>query len=566
MRLWIGAIAALLAVTPARAGPMADAVRGCPDLTACLAALDRVAPAEDTGVWAKETEELAQILAKLGHPAKAALLARATGDRPGLRNLAGSILSEWPEFTPADVPALAEALRLDRGGWVARPLGRIGTPEAIQALVADLDTRGQSEFALQQLGAKALPYLLPLLEGDDGRRYGAARVISEGESPPAAVIDEWAQIARSPDETRGRRTAALRALEALGPRARHTAPVLRPLLEGPPPWLRDQAFDTLHEMRDPFLVPALAEQCRPSAPRFDGDPYPHCVLEFSEYGADALPAASALMRFLASENGAERAAAASALGYVDYRPATPDLVRALGSNDWREVYVSARSLGWLGAIEALPELDRVAAVHWLPEVRRQASRAAVALRSADGRLARPAGFHTTWDVSDGEPAGEPGTADAYVLDEPAACDDDRWAWDGRRFDLPRGERGLHSLRIGGGRLEGIDRGEWGGALTWTPTGGEPQELLKDNVHGLAAAPEGAVATFGLAHIVSNYGYALRVTPDATGGWRLTEIGTLPGQPGPLRVLGRDLYAVHSESRVVVFTSKRILGLATCAAE
>ncbi len=90
------------------------------------------------------------------------------GDHSGWRNVAGAILSEWHSWTPSDVPKLREALQKRHGGWVAKPLGEIGSPEAIQALVEDLrhGSTKQTNNALAELGAKAAPFLAPLLEGD----------------------------------------------------------------------------------------------------------------------------------------------------------------------------------------------------------------------------------------------------------------------------------------------------------------------------------------------------------------------------------------------------------------
>ena len=50
---------------------------------------------------------------------------------------------------------------MDPGGWVARPLGQIATPEAIEVLIEDLPRgeENQTDFVLSHLGARAIPYL-----------------------------------------------------------------------------------------------------------------------------------------------------------------------------------------------------------------------------------------------------------------------------------------------------------------------------------------------------------------------------------------------------------------------
>jgi hypothetical protein len=154
----------LLATSPALAIKVPRGMDTCPSLKVCLQLLDTVISTTDEGEGSN-SEVLARDLSRFGDAAKHELLNRAVGSQPGWRNVAGAILSDWPSWDPSDVPALRKALLMDPGGWVARPLGRIASPEAIEALVEDLP-RGegnQTDFALSHLGASAIPYLFPLL-------------------------------------------------------------------------------------------------------------------------------------------------------------------------------------------------------------------------------------------------------------------------------------------------------------------------------------------------------------------------------------------------------------------
>jgi hypothetical protein len=192
----------------------------CSSLDVCLQMLDKTVPANDEGEGSN-SEALAKDLIRFGDSAKRELLRRAAGPHPGWRNDAGAILFAWPSWYASDVPALREALRLHPGGWVARPLSRIATPEAIEALVEDLP-RGQdnqTDCALSNLGARAIPYLFPLLKSDS-TAGSAARVISGMDPRPVSYATDWVAIALDPNKQFGERIAALRGIAALGPGAK----------------------------------------------------------------------------------------------------------------------------------------------------------------------------------------------------------------------------------------------------------------------------------------------------------------------------------------------------------
>jgi hypothetical protein len=137
-------------------------MEGCPAVPACLAMLDAVVAPVDDGGLNEAARKISTNLQRFGEPAKQELLRRAAGAHPGWRNLAGGILQFWGSWSPSDVAAIRAALQLQHGGWIARSLVAIKTPEAIQALVEDLAFAGaatQTGFALTQIGPDALPYL-----------------------------------------------------------------------------------------------------------------------------------------------------------------------------------------------------------------------------------------------------------------------------------------------------------------------------------------------------------------------------------------------------------------------
>jgi hypothetical protein len=156
--------------------------------------------------------------------------------------------------------------------------------------------------------------------------------------------------------------------------------------------------------------------------------------------------------------------------------------------------------------------------------------------------------------------------DQRVLAKATACPSQRWEWKDSIFKVPeQAGHGDKSLPLWGGTLSGTDRGEFIGELTWHIDKVKPEMILKDNVTAISRTEDGnAIALFGLAHMGFDYGYVLRLDRNSDGGFHLTGIARLPAEGEGLVSLGRDLFAVRSAGRMVVFSSGLgILGLAKC---
>jgi hypothetical protein len=531
----------------------------CPTLSACLALVDAAAPAHgDGGMDEVKTSAAAAALVRFGEPAKQALLDRAAGRKSGLRNEAGALLTFWPTWSPADVPKLAAGLRLDHGGWLARPLGEIGGDEAIVALVQDLKVAGESnqtDAALAKIGPAVLPRIMPLLEQpeDSPPHEGAASVIRQMGSRAMPAARGWIAMAGDTHQPRRTRLAALAALKALGPAGAPLAPALRPLMGDPDATIARQARIVLVEDHDAAVATEIADGCRPSRAAFIGAPSAsYCLFDLGRFQSAPEVAGPRIQAFLNSPNGDEAALAIRQLGRLRYAPAGGDLVTALSSSDWRVVYAAATSLGRLGPeapASASPALRRVAQTHWLPEVR---TRAVQVLAALDRR--------ERFSPSDQEDLGGP--IESYVTEEEARHPCSDWRWQGHKIGP---DKPLTSLVLSTGRLDARDRGEWGGELAWTPKSGRPVQLVRDNFQALDPIGDGRVlALGGLAHMVFNFGYVVLLEPDG-GGWRLREVARLPGQFRSLGVIGPDTYAAFSFKRVVVFNTSGIVGMASCAA-
>lgn len=555
--------------------PVPPRLDHCATLGDCLRLLDRVVPATDNGEGSN-SEILAHDLERFGEPAKQELLKRAAGPHPGWRNVAGSILWSWSSWNPADVPALRDALRKQPGGWVAKPLGEIGTPEAIKALAEDLsiasDSENQTGVALEALGGKAIPYLFPLLETERSS-YPATAVLKNMGAAALPFLSQWKTLAmdvRAPDPER---IAALKAIEALGPLAKGQCEQLHPLLDNSNQALKNQTKRTLQAARDPILLGETIGQCHPKASPDDWLAVDSlaCLRYIASYGSDATTIAAQLLPFLVSQNGAERSYGITVLGAIGYKQAGASIRDALGDSDWRVVYSAARSLGWLGAKEALPDLDRVASSYWLPETREMAAKSASGIRSPAGRTepfppARFAGGQYGWG-----PGEEPMEINIETIHKEPDCASGRWEWGGQSFLLSkdprlidRAERIGTTLSFPDGKLIGVNHGEWGGELTWKPKKAQPEVIDAENVIAILKDGDSAVAILGLSHLGLNYGRAMSLRRKPDGAWAIGRLMQLFAEPEAITALDNGRFAVLSANRAVVFSSSEgILGLATC---
>ncbi len=535
----------------------------CATLKACLAMLDAVAPQEDSGAEPNGARAAARSLARFGAAAKAALLARAVGDQPGLRNYAGAVLQYWADWSPGDTSALAAALRESPGGWIARPLAVIGDDAAIEALADDLARAGadnQTTFALVKLAPRSLPAMLRVLaqpHGENSRaKDGALQVIADSGRRALPFITVWREIALDPRQPMAMRVAALQALAAVTPANEVDAAPLRPLMHDPSEAVAKEARETLFALKDPSLAAEVAANCTPSNLPFGLMPLDSlCVRDLAAFGKAQEVAGPALMRFLASRNGDEAAEAAHEIGQLGYAPAGPKLVDALHARDWRVVYAAAEALAALGPGKAPPgavaALEDVAKTHWLPEVRARAQASLLAIRDGHPPKRQPPLF-----VSFGRLTHIPTEAEARH-----GCR--LWTWRGAALHEPPQYKEL-KLIAPAGVMSAVDNGEWGGALNWNPNGGATAVLLKDNIQSVINTNDGVMALAGLAHLSLDEGYVVGATFEQ-GAWRLREVAQLPGQFYSVGPAGSHTYAAFSFDRVVVFTPEKILGLAKCAA-
>jgi HEAT repeat protein len=519
-------------------------------------------------------EVFARHLTRFGDSAKQALLQRFRAPHKGLENLATETLGYWPDWTPDDLPVLISAIKdaIYGGDWAAMPLSRIGTPEAIDALISDLPRGedGSTGLALERLGDHAIPYLFSALQ-DEAKASSAAAILAQFNPKPLSHVQGWIAIAVDANQESLHRLAALRALAALGPAIQSESGPLHALLSDPQ--LGKQVVETLRAAGDPVVIPALARKCKVTAAQFDPISIDLllCLRNVSAFGAQARDAGAELLPLLDSPNSTDQAYAVATLGQIDYSVAIPQIETRLQSPDWRIVNTSIWALALLGDRGALPALDRIASSYWLPPIRLQASKAAATLRSPVGRL-----ILRNYDRSETDDRDDPIQS---VTDGPGSgsapkCFSNRYEYGGKPLKLMPLKDDASVLDFGvakmAGELVGTNRGEWGGNLAWLPAQGQPQILLRQNVQALLYDPSdspGAILLSGLAHLGFDFGSVLRVRPDASGALTLTRLARLPGEPTAVSEIKNDLLAVRTANNFVVVLSIRdgIQGLATCAA-
>jgi hypothetical protein len=228
------------------------------------------------------------------------------------------------------------------------------------------------------------------------------------------------------------------------------------------------------------------------------------LFDLASLGSSApVEAGDAAMALLASPQPGIRAMAAASLGYVRYQPAQQALQRVLA--DPADVYASAfaaLALGRLGDRAALPGLRRAASSYWYPPVRDYAT-------AAIEQIEHPAPlipFHRQeWGLG----RTLPYASHCAVTLRPMVSPD---------------------LSIDGGRLYGVDKGEFGGGLFFDDGHGHVSQVGDMNVQAIARLGTDIVAVSGLSHLGWVNGAVYKLSRDEHGDWHATYWRRLPWAP------------------------------------
>jgi hypothetical protein len=245
--------------------PLDRDLDSCTSLSSCLSAIDRNIhdPWVDFG---QGEEEVTTSLRRFGDAAKKELLDRADAPDTEWRMISHAVLRRWPSLTADDLPPLLDGFKMKNGLFAAYPIVKIGSPEAMQVLIAHFKVWRENDVvadALADAGPTALPYLLPLLT-DEKTRVVTTNVIRDMGAKAIPAVDELTATAIDRRHRRANRIAALRALEAIGYNAAAAREVLVPMLNDGDEQIRAQAritLDTIAENYSEYL-PLVADYVR----------------------------------------------------------------------------------------------------------------------------------------------------------------------------------------------------------------------------------------------------------------------------------------------------------------
>lgn len=291
----------------------------------------------------------------------------------------------------------------------------------------------------------------------------------------------------------------------------------------------------------------------------------HAIRDTAALGGRGVAAAPVLAGLLAADDWKIRVHAARALGFIGEASVASALIEAmLSPADVNLNWAAAISLGRLRVPASARDLERVAGSHWHPAVRSAAARALREV-SAGGtprsKAAGPSEFFLTLStlaldcptprvavVSESE------SHKLYADQHPSRIAGLRYTRMIVSYDPPerssRNASGIIkvtadkvvrqeriqprtpdvALRVDGGWLVGIDRGEWGGELAYIGAAGSPQIIFEQNVHDLFRLGDQIVVVSGLAHLTSNEGMVYRLQRRPDGAWLLEPWRALPGAP------------------------------------
>jgi len=540
-----GVIALLLSATRAPA---------CETLEACLAQYPQVARG-GSGIGKAELD-LARAVQGYGAPAVPYLIKLLESDSGPVRTLAGFTLRDIDGLGPEHLDALIRARR-NGDGWIPPAIARIGTPQAVEFLVNDLrnepEPYTQLTGALGMLGAKAAPglveYFACVAQCDEKLLRAASLVLGGMREQAMGVAPRLLEIARDRQFTLQARQFAVMTIGYMGRAAESCVPALNELKSDPA--LASTIDVALTSIGSSDAVPALLSRL-PADP--DG-----ALAQISSLRKNGYAAGPAVMQYLDDPDWDIRVAAANTLGDIEYGPAEAALTEKLtNEDDWKLVYSALLALGHLKAKGSLDSLRRVRASHWYPPVRGLAA-AVIEHIESGAALVEPDGWQ--YGAIEGSPKSCSSVREKSVPERKR--DLRQLAYDGTAPDKIRQIPNV-ALKVPDGWLVGTDRGEWGGELVHLPARGASQVVYEANIANIVQLDRRLVAVSGIAHMISNSGFLLRIEKDDMERYTAVPWKRLPAAPETSwRIEGSRLLVNTLDGGSVIIDANGGIRMAEC---
>lgn len=213
--------------------PAASPRPSCRTLDSCVGAL--VAAAEPGPGISSRAQAASEAVLAFGEAAVPALLPLLQHESAAVRDLASYTLRDAAVRDEHLDALMASRLRGD--GWIPPAIARIGSPRAIEFLVAELRKEPESEtqltWAFEMLGAKGVPYLVALFhcgpDCDERLFPVVASIFAKLGDRARGAIEPLLAVAEDSGRSRGARLGAIRSLGSIGAAAGDAVRRLGPL-------------------------------------------------------------------------------------------------------------------------------------------------------------------------------------------------------------------------------------------------------------------------------------------------------------------------------------------------
>lgn len=317
-----------------------------------------------------------------------------------------------------------------------------------------------------------------------------------------------------------------------------------------------------------------------------------CLSDFAAIGRLGAAAAAPIRALVHHEDRDIRMMALQALSHVGDDPGALEAALNLEADDWWLVLSAVRALKLIGDPRHVGQITQIAAEHWHPLVRKEASEVRDTLQlfqSWGGRevygsnprsvdlLIRQHSDHGLYGGAGTLPPLRinPSLVSTFEPRPEIHCASERFEWRGLATSpadrtayeaLEPEEWGHPQSRLphADGAFLFSDYGEWSGTLIWRDADGAETELMDDNIKDVIALDDDTVlVTTGLAHLSLSDGTAFRLDREEDGRWRINRIGSALSPPYWSARLDDDYIAMRTNEGLYILNEDGMIGMGHC---